>query len=69
MSPRLAFDWRISDVVPIVVGTKVTVRRVTSLIKCGHTWDGIMRIHPELCEEDVRACVLHALGVDIVHTD
>lgn len=65
MSPRLAIDWRISDLVPIVVGTKLTVRYIVSMIVAGKTWDDVIAMHPELTREDIWACVFHALEIEM----
>ena len=54
---RLSFDPNISEDSPVVRGTWVTVNHVISLIVDGWTWTDILRSHPELNEEDIRACL------------
>jgi uncharacterized protein (DUF433 family) len=58
---RLTFDFEVSDVSPVVKGTWVTVGHVVSLIVDGWTWADILRAHPELSEDDIRACVTYAM--------
>jgi uncharacterized protein (DUF433 family) len=58
---RLTFDFEVSDVSPVVKGTWVTVGHVVSLIVDGWTWADILRSHPELTEDDIRACVTYAM--------
>ena len=57
---RLVFDDEVSDESPVVKGTWVTVNQVVSLIVDGSTWADILRSHPELSEDDIRACVCYA---------
>ena len=59
---RLVFDFEISDNSPIVKGTWVTVGHVVSEIVDGSTWADILRTHPELTEEDIRACLAYAIA-------
>ncbi len=58
---RLTFDFEVSDDSPVVKGTWVTVGHVVSLIIDGWTWADILRSHPELSENDIRACVAYAM--------
>jgi uncharacterized protein (DUF433 family) len=59
-SDRLVFDENVSDDSPVVRGTWVTVSQVVSLIVDGFTWADILRSHPELTEDDLRACLAFA---------
>ena len=54
---RLIFDPGVSDESPVVRGTWITVNHVISLIVDGWTWPDILRSHPELNEDDLRACL------------
>jgi uncharacterized protein (DUF433 family) len=58
---RLVFDFDVSDVSPVVKGTWVTSDHVVSLVVDGHTWDDILRAHPELTGDDIRACLAYHL--------
>ena len=51
---RLVFDSNVSETSPVVKGTWVTVGHVVSLIVDGWTWSDILRVHPELTEDDIR---------------
>ena len=54
---RLVFDLSVSETSPVVRGTLVTAARVVALVVDGFLWDDILRIHPELTEGDIRACL------------
>ena len=49
---------------PIVRGTWVTVQHVVSLIRDDWTWGDILRCHPELTEDDLRACLAYSIEED-----
>lgn len=58
---RLTFEPRTSANSPIVKGTWVTVDHVISLIVDNWSWSDILRTHPELIEDDIRACLSYAI--------
>jgi len=59
---RLVFDYEVSDNSPIVRGTWITVGHVVSEIVDGSSWADILRTHPELSEEDIRACLAYTVA-------
>ncbi|GAC1466655.1 MAG: hypothetical protein NVSMB9_07440 [Isosphaeraceae bacterium] len=61
---RLIFDFNVSDTSPVVKGTWVTVGHVVSLIVDGWSWSDILRSHPELTEDDIRACLSYNVEQD-----
>jgi uncharacterized protein (DUF433 family) len=61
---RLAYDDNISVSSPVVRGTWVTVRQVVSLIVDGWTWSDVLHTHPELTEDDIRACLAYTVEQD-----
>lgn len=61
---RLVFDENVSDDSPVVKGTWVTVAHVVSLIVDGYTWADILRVNPELDENDIRACLAYSLWAE-----
>lgn len=61
---RLVFDPEISESSPIVKGTWITVSHVVSLVVDGWTWADIIRVHPELTEDDIRACLAHQIETE-----
>ncbi len=61
---RLVFDPQVSEDQPVVKGTWVTTGHVVSLIVDGLTWTEILRTHPELTEEDIRACLAYTTEQD-----
>jgi uncharacterized protein (DUF433 family) len=58
---RLVFDAEVSERSPVVKGTRVTVRRVVSMVVDGRSWAEVRRRHPELTEADVRACLAYCV--------
>lgn len=58
---HLEFDENISGLYPVVKGTFVTVGHIVSLVVDGYDEAGILKTHPELSAEDVRACYEYAV--------
>lgn len=56
---RLSLDLNISEDSPVVRGTWITVNHIISLVVDGWTWTDILRSHPELNEDDLRACLAY----------
>lgn len=61
------FDWSAyltNDSVDgmIVKGTLVKVQSIITCIVDGQTWRDILRAHPELNEEDIRACIAYTMN-------
>lgn len=63
-SGRLLMDENVSETSPVVKGTWVTASQVVSLIVDGWTWNDILRAHPELTEDDIRACLNYTVMQD-----
>jgi hypothetical protein len=61
---RLSWESTISEVSPVVRGTWITVGQVVSRIVDGWSWADILRAHPELCEDDIRACLSFTVEED-----
>jgi uncharacterized protein (DUF433 family) len=58
---RLSFDTKVSADSPVVKATQITVKHVVTLVVDGWTWADIVRVHPQLTEEDIRACLWYAV--------
>lgn len=56
---RLTLDRHVSGTSPCVNGTWVTVRQVISRLVDGSTWEDVLRTHPELVADDIRACLAY----------
>lgn len=61
---RLTFDPEVSDTSPIIKGTWVTAGQVVALIVDGWSWADILRAHPELSEDDIRACLSYTVEAE-----
>jgi uncharacterized protein (DUF433 family) len=60
----LIFDDRASSPSHLVQGTWVPADHVISLIVEGWTWSDILRSHPELTEDDIRACLAYDIEAE-----
>jgi len=58
---NLVFDPDVSDTSPVVRDTWVTAAHVVSLVVDGWTWSDILRTHPEITENDLRACLAYTV--------
>lgn len=58
---RLAWDLAISDHSPIIRGTWITVSQIVTRIIDGWSWSDVLRAHPELTEDDIRACLAYTV--------
>jgi uncharacterized protein (DUF433 family) len=54
---RLLLDPEVSEVSPVIRGTWISVSHVVALVVDGWSWADILRAHPELIEDDIRACL------------
>lgn len=46
----------------------MTPKMIVTLIILGWTWADITWAYPWISEDEIRSAVLHAIGVDTVHT-
>ena len=58
---RLTMDATVSEVSPIIRGTWITVDQVINRVIDGWNWDDLLRSHPELTVEDIRACLAYKI--------
>lgn len=59
LNERLEFDHKVHETSPVVKGTWITVDHVTDLIAKGWRWRDILWTHPNLTEDDIRACLTY----------
>ena len=64
-SDRLVFDDDVSLDSPAVKGTLLTASHVVSLVVDGWTWADILRLHSELTENDICACLAYTFESDL----
>ena len=60
---RITVDPKIFGGKPIVLGMRVSVETVVSLLSQGETVEAILKDYPGLTLEDVRACLAYAHAV------
>jgi uncharacterized protein (DUF433 family) len=64
MSAKITVDPKIHFGKPCVAGTRITVQSVLELVREGIPFSELVqRYYPDLTEDDVRACVQHAIDV------
>lgn len=63
-SQRLGFDPEVASHSPVIRGTWVTASQVVALILEGWSWAEILRTHPELTEDDIRACLAYTVEAE-----
>ena len=61
---RLVLDPQVSETSPVVRGTWVTVAMVIDHIVEGWTWADVLRMHPEITADDIRACLEYTIDQD-----
>ena len=60
---RIVLDPAVMAGKPVVRGTRVTVERVLTLLAQGLSITELLKEHPYLTEDDVRACLAYAHAV------
>jgi uncharacterized protein (DUF433 family) len=58
---RLSIDPAVSETSPVIKGTWVSVGHIISMIVDGWSWSDILKSHPELIEDDIRACLAYTV--------
>ena len=53
---------------PVVRGTRISVSTVLSYLTAGDTEDEILKAHPQLTRDDIRACLAFAQRISAAHT-
>jgi uncharacterized protein (DUF433 family) len=57
---RISVDHRVMGGVPCIVGTRIPVATIVSLVAEGETPSGIVASYPQLVVDDVRAALEYA---------
>jgi uncharacterized protein (DUF433 family) len=58
--PRIKRDPNVMMGKPVVAGTRITVEHILRLLGAGDSVEDILRSHPQLTAEDVRAAQAYA---------
>jgi len=61
---RLAMDPNVSETSPCIRGTWVTVAKIIDHIVDGWTWSDVLKMHPEITEDDIRAALAYTIEAD-----
>jgi len=60
---RIVSDPGIMHGAPVIKGTRVPVSAVLGYLGAGETIDDILKHHPHLTAEDIRACLAYAAAL------
>jgi len=58
--PRIKRDPNVMMGKPVVAGTRITVEHILRLLGAGDSIADILRNHPQIAEEDIRAAQVYA---------
>lgn len=58
--PRIKRDPDVMMGKPVIAGTRITVEHILRLLGAGDSIDDILRNHPQLTAEDIRAAQAYA---------
>lgn len=58
---RVHADPNICSGKPVIVGTRIMVRNILSMLKAGKTVDEVLKSYPGLTKEDIDAAVDYAI--------
>ena len=61
---RLELNPNVSETSPCIRGTWVTGRMIVCGITEGFTWSDVLRMHPEITEDDIRAALAYTVEAD-----
>ena len=67
---RIVSDPKVMMGKPVVAGTRVTVELILEKLAAGETVEDLLRAHPRLTQEDIRAALAfaaEALRADVVY--
>ncbi len=65
---HIEIDPRVCAGKPVIRGTRIPVAVLVSELAEGRAWDDVIRGHPELSEEDIRAALEYASDA-VEHTE
>jgi uncharacterized protein (DUF433 family) len=60
---RIVSDPAVMHGAPVIKGTRVPVSAVLGYLGAGETFDDVLKHHPHLTVEDIRACLAYAAAL------
>lgn len=58
---------RVCNGKPVIKGTRIPVTVILEQLADGQSWDALLKVYPEIMEEDIKAALLYAKS-SIDHT-
>jgi uncharacterized protein (DUF433 family) len=65
---RIEWSTDVCNGKPVVQGTRITVQTVLSHLSAGDSTEEVLEAFPQLCREDVLACLGYATRVGEIHS-
>jgi uncharacterized protein (DUF433 family) len=60
---RIVSDPAVMHGTPVIKGTRVPVAAVLGYLSAGETFEDVLKHHPHLTVEDIRACLAYAAAL------
>lgn len=57
---RIISDSKICSGKPCIKGTSIPIHLILDLLASGESFEGVRRAHPNINDEDIRACLAYA---------
>lgn len=51
---------RVCNGKPVIKGTRIPVTVILEQLADGQSWDALLKVYPEIMEEDIKAALLYA---------
>ena len=65
---RIEWSADVCNGKPVVQGTRITVQTVLSHLSAGDSTEDLLDAFPQLCRDDVLACLAYAARVGEIHS-
>ena len=65
---RIEWSADVCNGKPVVQGTRITVQTVLSHLSAGDSTEEVLEAFPQLCRDDVLACLSYAARVGEIHS-
>lgn len=67
LKERIEMRPRVCNGKPVIKGTRIPVTVILEQLADGQSWDALLKVYPEIMEEDIKAALLYAKS-SIDHT-
>lgn len=60
LKERIEMRPRVCNGKPVIKGTRIPVTVILEQLADGQSWDALLKVYPEIMEEDIKAALLYA---------